>query len=113
MTGAPITRYIYGQFIEHLGDTVNKGLWAEMLDDRKFFGPDQFVAMDRLHPCVGDQTPVVKLDATAARGILQAGLPLLEGGNPGVEVKSSPVEGAPKRATVPAVSIGIYELEAQ
>jgi hypothetical protein len=37
----------------------------------------------------------------------------LAGQKPGVEVKSSPVEGAPKSATVPAISIGIYELEAQ
>ena len=36
-TGEPITKYIYGQFIEHLGDLINRGLWAEMLDDRKFF----------------------------------------------------------------------------
>jgi alpha-N-arabinofuranosidase len=35
--GAPISRYIYGQFIEHLGKGVYGGLWAEMLEDRKFF----------------------------------------------------------------------------
>lgn len=38
-TGEPITKYIYGQFIEHNGNLINKGLWAEMLDDRKFFYP--------------------------------------------------------------------------
>jgi alpha-L-arabinofuranosidase len=36
-TAAPISPYIYGQFIEHIADTVNRSLWAEMLDDRKFF----------------------------------------------------------------------------
>jgi alpha-N-arabinofuranosidase len=35
--GAPISPYIYGQFIEHLGRCIYGGLWAEMLEDRKFF----------------------------------------------------------------------------
>jgi alpha-N-arabinofuranosidase len=35
--GAPISKYIYGQFIEHLGRCIYGGLWAEMLEDRKFF----------------------------------------------------------------------------
>ena len=38
-TGAPISKYIYGQFLEHGGDIVNNGLWSEMLVDRKFFYP--------------------------------------------------------------------------
>ena len=38
-TGAPISKYIYGQFLEHGGDIVNTGLWSEMLVDRKFFYP--------------------------------------------------------------------------
>jgi alpha-N-arabinofuranosidase len=75
----PISPYIYGQFIEHIGDLVNRSLWAEMLDDRKFYypiraenptpqpppsgpfrarrhnrwlpiGPDSAVVMDRDHP---------------------------------------------------------------
>src|ERR1051325_8411878 len=36
-TGPPISPYLYGQFIEHIADTVNRSLWAEMVDDRKFF----------------------------------------------------------------------------
>ena len=36
-TGPPISPYLYGQFIEHIADTVNRSLWAEMIDDRKFF----------------------------------------------------------------------------
>ena len=36
-TGAPISKYIYGQFIEHLGRCIYGGIWAEMLEDRKFF----------------------------------------------------------------------------
>ena len=38
-TGAPISRYIYGQFLEHGGDIVNTGVWSELLVDRKFFYP--------------------------------------------------------------------------
>jgi alpha-N-arabinofuranosidase len=35
-TAAPISRYIYGQFAEHLGRSIYGGLWAEMIEDRKF-----------------------------------------------------------------------------
>ena len=38
-TGTPISKYIYGQFIEHLGRCIYGGLWSEMLEDRKFFYP--------------------------------------------------------------------------
>jgi len=38
-TGASISKYIYGQFLEHGGDIVNTGVWSEMLVDRKFFYP--------------------------------------------------------------------------
>ena len=38
-TGAPISKYIYGQFLEHGGDIINTGVWSEMLVDRKFFYP--------------------------------------------------------------------------
>ncbi|MBN2023563.1 MAG: hypothetical protein JW809_12330 [Pirellulales bacterium] len=31
--------FLYGQFIEHLGRCVYGGIWAEMLEDRKFFFP--------------------------------------------------------------------------
>jgi len=36
-TGPPISKYIYGQFIEHLGRCIYGGIWAEMLEDRKFY----------------------------------------------------------------------------
>jgi hypothetical protein len=29
-TSAPISPYLYGQFIEHIGDLVNRSVWAEM-----------------------------------------------------------------------------------
>lgn len=38
-TGAPISPYIYGQFIEHLGRCIYGGIWAQMLEDRKFYFP--------------------------------------------------------------------------
>ena len=38
-TSAPINPYIYGQFIEHLGRCIYGGIWAEMLEDRKFYYP--------------------------------------------------------------------------
>lgn len=43
-TAEPISPYIYGQFIEHLGNCIYGGIWAEMLDDRKFCFPvtDEF-----------------------------------------------------------------------
>lgn len=102
-TGAPISPYIYGQFIEHIGDLINRSLWAEMLDDRKFYypidskpterkpvrgrvanrwrpvGPDESVVMDSQNPYVGDHTPQVKLSGDAPRGIQQAGLALRKG----------------------------------
>jgi len=41
-TGEPINPYIYGQFIEHLGKCIYGGMWAEMLEDRKFYYPITF-----------------------------------------------------------------------
>ncbi len=34
--GPPISPYLYGQFIEHLGRCIRDGIWAEKLRDRKF-----------------------------------------------------------------------------
>ena len=107
-TSDPISPYIYGQFIEHIGDLVNRSLWSEMIDDRKFYypvtsiqpqqqqagprgfrgrrpnrwtpiGPDDSVTMDKKEPWVGDQSPVVELQSTEQRGIRQAGLVLRKG----------------------------------
>ena len=105
-TGAPISNYIYGQFLEHIGGIVNNNIWAEMLDDRKFYypinshppaqptgpsfrrvtlrhwmpiGADEFVVMDADHPYVGDHTPLVKLSTAEAHGFQQAGLAVRKG----------------------------------
>ena len=104
--GAPISRYVYGQFLEHIGGIVNSGIWAEMLDDRKFYfpitshppaeppgpswrratlrhwtpiGADEFVTMDIVHPYVGEHTPRVRLSPAEAHGIQQSGLAVRKG----------------------------------
>jgi len=35
----PVSRYEYGMFIEHIRDTMYRGLWSELLEDRKFYFP--------------------------------------------------------------------------
>ena len=52
-TGAPISQYIYGQFIEHLGHCIYGGLWAEMLQDRKF----GFAITDNYNPWATKEDP--------------------------------------------------------
>jgi len=105
-TGAPISKYVYGQFLEHIGGIVNRGIWAEMLDDRKFYypitsnppaepvgpswrrealrhwtpiGANEFVTMDPEHPYVGAHSPLVKLSPAETHGFQQAGLAVRKG----------------------------------
>ncbi len=69
-TGPPISKYIYGQFIEHLGRCIYGGIWAEMLEDRKFYyavnheespwRSTGFVEMIAGSSYVGEHTPFVK-----------------------------------------------------
>ena len=96
-TGEPISKYIYGQFIEHQGRCICGGIWAETIKDRKFFYPvdqyfpwgeqkhkspwrasqfDTVVVMDREDSFVGEHTPRIDLDARKPRGIVQGGLGL-------------------------------------
>ncbi|HEV7220860.1 MAG TPA: hypothetical protein VGN39_18455, partial [Terriglobales bacterium] len=35
----PISKYMYGMFLEHLGSLTYRSLWSEVLDDRKFYFP--------------------------------------------------------------------------
>src|SRR5450432_2131574 len=37
--GPPISKYLYGGFIEHGGALMYRSLWAETIDDRKFYFP--------------------------------------------------------------------------
>jgi alpha-N-arabinofuranosidase len=91
-TGHPMSKYIYGQFIEHLGRCIYQGIWAEMLEDRKFFlavgegespwealGEPGLVRMDKVRPFTGEHTPRVTLGGKAPAGIAQAELALIEG----------------------------------
>jgi alpha-N-arabinofuranosidase len=106
-TGPPISKYVYGQFLEHGGNIVNEGVWAEMLADRKFYyavsskapeeppapawrrrgpsrhwtpiGADEFVTMDSDKPYSGDHSPLIKLDKIEPHGFLQSGLAVRNG----------------------------------
>lgn len=107
-TSEPTSKYQFGMFIEHIGNLVYRSLWSEMLDDRKFYfpitstarkndahrqggfrgmqlrkwrpvGPDSVVRMDKVQPFVGDQSPRIELDTSAAHGIRQTGLSLVKG----------------------------------
>ncbi|MBL8762228.1 MAG: hypothetical protein JNL50_13090, partial [Phycisphaerae bacterium] len=84
--GEPISPYIYGQFIEHLGRCIYGGIWAEMLEDRKFFdgvgqgespwrAVNASVVMDEAAPFVGTHSPRVKPTTKGQRaGFEQPGL---------------------------------------
>ncbi len=104
---APVSKYIYGQFIEHLGRCIYHGIWAEMLEDRKFFyavparrdiwsrtgagarvlrdspwkvtGPRQnAVRMNTADPYVGRHAPEISLKQGPA-GIMQGELAVVAG----------------------------------
>jgi alpha-N-arabinofuranosidase len=105
-TSAPISPYVYGQFVEHIGNIINSGLWAEMVDDRKFYGPIpapaapvqegprfarmrtrpwtivgpvESVKMDLAHPYVGKHSPLISTVMNEPRGIEQAGIGIVGG----------------------------------
>jgi len=91
-TGKPLSKYIYGQFIEHLGQCIYQGIWAEMLEDRKFFWPvgegespwkpfgaSASVKMDKVKPFAGEHTPLVTLSGGGPGGIVQRDLAIVEG----------------------------------
>jgi len=85
----PMSEYIYGQFIEHLGRCIYGGIWAEMLEDRKFWyapgdrqspwqvsGKRELFSVDRVNPFTGDKTPVLGVDSFGAAIMQQSGLGL-------------------------------------
>lgn len=104
-THPPISKYVYGQFIEHIANIINHGLWAEMLDDRKFYypvlaeepkpapgrfgrtaarrwiavGPGDQIDMDEANPFVGTHSPSISLNSEENRGIQQSGLAVEQG----------------------------------
>ena len=103
----PISPYIYGQFIEHLGRCIYGGIWAEMLEDRKFhfpvpadgeiwrltrekarvlaaspwkvIGPNDAVKMTKQSPFVGEQSVQVNAPGGPPVGIYQEELGLVKG----------------------------------
>ncbi|MFB6287020.1 MAG: alpha-L-arabinofuranosidase C-terminal domain-containing protein [Candidatus Bipolaricaulia bacterium] len=88
---SPMSEYIYGQFIEHMGQSIYGGIWAEMLEDRKFYFvpgteyspwhvnvPSRLV-IDSLDAYVGDYAPVLRATADTTTRFFQDGL-YLEGG---------------------------------
>ena len=140
-TAPPISEYLYGGFIEHGGTLIYRSLWSEMLDDRKFYstisskdteqpsrraggpfrmsprkwrpvGPDEAIAMDKVQPFVGEQSPRIQLDSSSLHGIRQSGLTLVKGktytgrvylrGSPSAKVQVSLIwgTGAADRQTV-------------
>jgi len=104
----PVSRYQYGMFIEPIGTLVARTLWAEMLDDRKFYYPilsagkdapppqtvegrpgavlrkwrpiggDDAVSMDRQDPYVGTQSASVAVGGEP-KGFSQSGLGVAKG----------------------------------
>lgn len=87
----PMQEYIYGQFIEHLGKCIYGGIWAEMIEDRKFWyepgtrespwrvaGNRESIAMDRTDSFTGEQTPVLTARADESVRLVQTGLGLKE-----------------------------------
>jgi alpha-L-arabinofuranosidase len=93
-TGAEISPYIYGQFIEHLGRCIHDGIWAEKLTDRKFLlepgkkwevvspqGADAKVMLDTAGAYAGEHCMAVWVkDAKNGRcGIQQGDIGLVRG----------------------------------
>jgi len=89
----PMSKYIYGQFIEHLGRCIYQGIWAEMLEDRKFFyavgcsespwkplGEPHSVWMNPVAAYVGVHAPEIRLKGDGRPGgIVQEDLALIQG----------------------------------
>jgi alpha-N-arabinofuranosidase len=105
----PVTPYEYGMFIEPIGGLIARSLWAEMLDDRKFYyaisperedppppqsvegrpgityrkwrpiGNDEAVTMDSNDPYVGAQSAAVAMQGNTPRGFGQGGIGITRG----------------------------------
>lgn len=97
-----ISPFIYGGFLEHIGNLINHSLWSEVLDDRKFYygvleKPDEkpkepraarnyinkwiaigsmnAFSLDTKNAYVGEHSPSIKLSGSL-RGITQHNLAL-------------------------------------
>jgi alpha-N-arabinofuranosidase len=89
-TGEPISKYIYGQFIEHLGRCIYGGLWAEMLEDRKFYYPitDEFNPWATATDPYWNTGPYKYLNASPWQVIGPAGAVTMDTNNPYVGAQS-------------------------
>ena len=87
--GEPISPYIYGQFIEHLGRCIYGGIWAEMLQDRKFHDSPNVYPWELIGNAkfefskegsfVGEATPKLISDNNWAFGVEQPGIAFVNG----------------------------------
>lgn len=102
-TKDPISKYLYGMFMENLGNEqvgnlVDDALWAELLDDRKFFYPvnnDTLnpinrkekinrwrpigkIIMDSTNSYVGVHSPKIITSKVDENGIEQSGIAVLK-----------------------------------
>jgi alpha-N-arabinofuranosidase len=107
-TSEPVSKYVFGSFIEHIGTLIYRSMWSELLDDRKFYfpissiddqapgrpqgnpmrqqlrkwrpvGPNEVVVMDTDQPFVGEHSPKIQLDASTPHGVRQSGFSLVGG----------------------------------
>ncbi len=104
-TGAPISKYIYGQFVEHLGRSVNGGLWAEMVVDRKFFFPvtDDYNPWGTAEDSYFKSGPFKFLNASPWKVVGPRGTVSMDTSNPYVG-KQSPVIHLPGDGTAAGIS---------
>src|SRR3569833_3225452 len=107
-TSDSVSKYVFGSFIEHIGTLIYRSMWAELLDDRKFYFPitstdpqtphqqSENPMRQQLHkwrpvgskdkkkknrdqPFVGQQSPKIRLDAETPHGIRQGGFSVASG----------------------------------
>jgi len=109
---APISKYVYGQFIEHLGRCIYQGIWAEMREGR------EILTLSVVNPTRRPQT--LKLDFGPLRVPRTARLSLIAGDDPQAYNKPGvppavvirEIGAAPfgRTITVPPVSVSLYEI---
>jgi alpha-N-arabinofuranosidase len=128
--GPAISRYIYGQFIEHLGRCIHDGIWAEKLWDRKFLlafdkspwqvvGPAGGVFLDAAGAYAGEHCLALWRRGEGDCGILQKDIGLIAGkeyvgytvisavsGEPALESRLSWGEGVTEQQSVPLSGLG-------
>jgi alpha-N-arabinofuranosidase len=96
-TKPPINEYLFGQFIEHMGRTINDGLWAEKLRDRKFYygvgnilsdtsfwkisGNINSLKNTTSFPYAGEFTPSFTLSQDQSAGIYQDSIDVIKNSN--------------------------------